>query len=116
MTDDQAAEQPAVLVYGIDLGTGKIRFERRYPGRAFTGLHENDRTPLVRGPDGCGWLFVDENLCRIHPSGDLETVREKFEYRGRMIWRGDTLYIYNGGRVYQRLFANVVRIPDLFTR
>jgi hypothetical protein len=27
---------------------------------------------------------------------------------------GKTLYIYNGGRVYNRLFANVVRIPNLF--
>lgn len=31
-----------------------------------------------------------------------------------MIWQGKTLYIYNGGRVYNRLSANVVRIPDLF--
>lgn len=113
--DDQD-EQPAVLVYGLDLDAGKTLFEKRHPGRAFTGLHDNDRTPVVRGPDGCGWLFVDEKLCRIQPDGELETVRDKFEYRGKMIWHGNTLYIYNGGRVYQRLFANVVRIPDLFAR
>jgi hypothetical protein len=57
---------------------------------------------------------VDEGLCRIHPDGTLETVRDQMEYRGKMIWHGKTLYIYNGGRVYNRLFANVVRIPDLF--
>ncbi|MFQ5810039.1 MAG: hypothetical protein ACE5JM_10510 [Armatimonadota bacterium] len=69
---------------------------------------------MLRGPDGCGWLFVDEALCRIHPDGTLETVRDAMEYRGKMVWQGKTLYIYNGGRVYSRLFANVVRIPDLF--
>jgi hypothetical protein len=31
-----------------------------------------------------------------------------------MLWHGKTLYIWNGGRVYSRLFANVARIPDLF--
>jgi len=102
------------LVYGVDLESGELFFEKKYPGRAFTGICRYDKTPVVRGPDGCGWLFVDEALCRIHPDGTLEKVRDRMEYRGKMIWQGKTLYIYNGGRVYQRLFANVVRIPDLF--
>jgi hypothetical protein len=113
-TDDSGGETHSTLVYGLDLASGKMLFEKRYPGRAFTGICEYDRTPLVRGSDGCGWLFLDEKLCRIHPDGTLETVREKMEYRGKMIWQGNTLYVYNGGRVYNRLFANVVRIPDLF--
>ena len=58
--------------------------------------------------------FVDEKLCRIHPDSTLETVRDQMKYRGKMIWQENTLYIYNGGRVYNRLFANVVRVPDLF--
>jgi hypothetical protein len=36
--------------------------------------------------------------------------------RGNMVWQGETLYIYNGGRVYNRLFANVVRTTNLFDR
>jgi hypothetical protein len=113
-TDEFERESHFTLVYGLDLSSGKMLFQKRYPGRAFTGICRYDRTPLVRGPDGCGWLFVDEKLCRIHPDGTLETVRDDIEYRGKMIWQGKTLYIYNGGRVYNRLFANVVRIPDLF--
>jgi len=113
-TDEHGHESHFTLVYGLDLNSGKMLFEKRYPGRALTGICEYDRTPLVRGPDGCGWLFVDEGLCRIHPDGTLEKVRDKMEHRGKMIWQGNTLYIYNGGRVYNRLFANVVRIPDLF--
>ncbi len=113
-TNELERESHFTLVYGLDLNSGKMLFQKRYPGRAFTGICQYDRTPLVRGPDGCGWLFVDEALCRIHPDGTLETVRDKIEYRGKMIWQGKTLYIYNGGRVYNRLFANVVRIPDLF--
>jgi hypothetical protein len=31
-----------------------------------------------------------------------------------MIWVGRTLYLYNGGRMYFRRFANVLRIRDLF--
>jgi len=113
-TDEYGREAHFTLVYGLDLNSGKMLFQKRHPGRAFTGICRYDRTPLVRGPDGCGWLFVDEGLCRIRPDGSLETVREVMEYRGKMIWQGRTLYIYNGGRVYNRLFANVVRIPDLF--
>ena len=44
----------------------------------------------------------------------LERVRERMDYRGKMVWQGNTLYLFNGGRVYNRLFANVVRIPNLF--
>ena len=104
----------STLVYGLDLATGKLAFEKRYPGRAFSGMCDYDRTPVVRGPDGCGWLFIDHALCRILPNGELERLREKLDCRGKLVWQGRTLYIYNGGRVYSRLFANVVRIPDLF--
>ena len=113
-TDELERESHVTLVYGLDLNSGKMLFQIRYPGRAFTGISQYDRTPLVRGPDGCGWLFVDKKLCRIHPNGTLEVVRDNMEYRGKTTWQGQTLYIYNGGRVYNRLFANVVRIPDLF--
>jgi hypothetical protein len=113
-TDELGRENHFTLVYGLDLNSGDLLFQKRYPGRAFTGICRYDRTPLVRGPDGCGWLFVDQSLCRIHPDGTLETVCDEMEYRGTMIWHDNVLYIYNGGRVYNRLFANVVRIPDLF--
>ena len=113
-TDDVGRTIHATLVYGVDLGTGKLAFEKRHPGRAFTGMCGYDRTPLVRGPDGCGWLFVDERLCRIHPDGALETVRDGMDHRGTITWHDDTLYLFNGGRAYSRLFPNVVRIPDLF--
>jgi hypothetical protein len=112
--DPDGGEADFTAVYGLDLDNGKMLYTKRYPGRAFTGICQYDRTPLVRGPDGCGWLFVDEKLCRIHPDGTLETVRDKMPYRGNMLWQGETLYIYNGGRVYNRQFANVVRIPNLF--
>jgi len=102
------------LVYGLDLETGKTLFEKRYPGRAFNGLLRSDRPPLVRGPDGCGWLFVDEDLCRIRPDGELERLRAMPETRGEMFFVGKTLYIYNGGRMYYRRFPNVVKIDNLF--
>lgn len=112
--DSNGREQDVTLVYGLDADSGKVLFQKRYPGRAFTGICRYDHTDVVRGPDGCGWLFVDQSLCRIHPDGTLESVRPQIDYRGKMLWHGKTLYIWNGGRVYSRLFANVVRIPDLF--
>lgn len=112
-TDEYGRKSNFTLVYGLDLKDGKMLYEKRYPGRPFTGVCAYDHTPIVRGPDGCGWLFVDDWLGRIHPDGTLEKVRQ-MDYRGNMIFQGRTLYIYNGGRVYHRLFANVVRIPNLF--
>lgn len=102
------------LVYGLDLETGATLFEKLHPGRAFNGMLRNDRPPLVVGPDGCGWLFVDEDLCRILPDGELERVRHMPGHRGQMFFMDDTLYIYNGGRIAYRLFSNVVKIEDLF--
>ena len=113
-TNELGQTTHTTLVCGVDLTTGQLAFEKRYRGRAFTGMCGYDRTPAVRGPDGCGWLFVDNRLCRIHPDGTLETVRDGMECRGTIVWRGETLYLFNGGRAYSRLFANVVRIPDLF--
>jgi len=113
-TDDTGREKHFTLVYGLDLATGQMLFSKRYPGRAFTGMCAYDHTDLVRGPDGCGWLFVDNALCRIHPDGTLERLRAAMPYRGKMLWQDKTLTIFNGGRVYNRRFANVVRIPDLF--
>ncbi len=101
-------------VAGLDLANGKVTFEKRYPGRAFAGISPYDKTPLVRGPDGCGWLFVDEWLCRLLPSGELEKIRKLPEYRGKIIFQDRTAYIHNGGRIYANRFANVVRIPNLF--
>jgi len=112
-TDEYGNKSYETLTYGLDLDTGKPTFEKRFKGKPFTGICPYWDTPLVRGPDGCGWLFVDEDLCRIHPDGELERIGP-CKWRGKMIWQGDTLYIYNGGRIYVRLFANVVRIRNLF--
>ena len=103
-----------VVVAGLDLSKGQVLFEKRHPGRPFSGISPYDKTPLVLGPDGNGWLFVDEWLCRLLPTGDLEKVRKLPEYRGTMLFQGKTLYIFNGGRVWSNRFANVVRIPNLF--
>ena len=104
----------STLVYGLDLESGKTLFEKKHAGRAFSGMLRNDRPPLVQGPDGCGWLFVDEDLCRIRPDGELERVRAMPGTRGQMFFMGKTLYIYNGGRIAYRRFPNVVKIEDLF--
>lgn len=112
-TDEYNRTKHFTLVYGLDLKTGKTTFEKKYPGRAFSGICVYDKPPLVRGPDGDGWLFVGEWLCRIHGNGNLEKIR-KMNDRGKMFFQGNTLYIYNGGRVRQRRFANVIKIKDLF--
>ena len=102
------------LVYGLDLQSGKTLFEKEHPGRAFNGMLFADRPPIVQGPDGCGWLFVDNDLCRILPNGEIEHVRAMPETRGQMFFVGETLYVYNGGRIFYRTFPNVVKIEDLF--
>lgn len=113
-TDEYGRVTNFTLVFGFDLEEEELIFEKRYPGKAFTGACGYDTTPMVRGPDGCGWLFVDEALCRIHSDGTLEVVRDNMDYLGHLVWRDSELYIYNGGRAYIGLFPNIVRIADMF--
>jgi fibronectin-binding autotransporter adhesin len=112
--DENGNTTYATMVAGLDLANGKVSFEKRHAGRPFTGISAYDKTPLVLGPDGCGWLFVDEWLCRLLPNGDLEKIRRLPEYRGKMFFQDKTLYLFNGGRVMSNRFANVIRIPNLF--
>lgn len=113
-SDEYGRTTHSISVAGLDLMNGWVTFEKRHRGRAFTGISGYDRTPLVLGPDGCGWLFVDDWLCRLLPDGDLEKIRKMPEYRGTVLFKDKTAYIHNSGRIYSNRFANVVRIPNLF--
>ncbi len=106
------------LVYRLDLATEKVAYQRTVPGNAFNGPTEFDfRGPDCRfciGPDGCGWLFVDKWLSRIHPEdGTVEKVLE-MPRGARLLFLGDDLYLYGGGRQFFGGFAQVLRIRSVF--
>ena len=108
------------ILYRADLESGRFAYVRRVKGRPFSGevegvdLKSGDRR-FPKAPDGCGWLFIGEDLCRIHPAdGRVERVIEKPPHKGRMFFIGNDLYIYNGGRQYYNGFAGVLRIRDIF--
>jgi len=107
------------LIYKVDVDRGEVLFRRRFDGRPFSGTTIFDLRTLDRslpvGPDGCAWLFIDEWLSRIHPDGTIQKIR-KMEHRGRLLFDGETLYVYNGGRAFWKYFSNVLRIRDLFQR
>lgn len=105
-------------VYKLNVRTGALLFRRELPGRFFTGASEMDLLgPDARfevGPDGCGWLFVDNAICRIHPDdGRLEKVFEMAQ-KGRLLFTGADLYVYNGGRVFFGGFSQLLRIGNVF--
>jgi len=103
----------------VDTSTGKVLHVKELAGKVFSGMTSADlksadrRFPL--SPDGCGWLFIDGDLCRINPAdGRVEKVVTNCEVRGMMFFVGDDLYIYNGGRQYFGGFAGISRIRRVF--
>ena len=103
----------------VELATDKVLYVKDVPGRVFSGMTGPDLAKadrrLTLGPDGCGWLFIDKDLCRIHPAdGRVEKVLANCAARGRMFFVGDDLYIYNGGRQYFGGFAGIMRVAGVF--
>lgn len=107
----------AALIYKMNIQTGEVLFQKWQPGRAFQGPLSSDygssAKEIVVGPDGCGWLCIDNNLVRVRPDGDVEHVLE-MPHGARMVFHGNDLYLYNGGRQWYGGFASVWRINDLF--
>ena len=105
------------LVYKMNVLTGEVLFARVHPGKAFAGMLPTDlktsAQSIESGPDGCGWLFIDRTLSRIHPSdGKIEKVME-CDIAGRMLFVGRDLYLYNGGRLFFEEFAGLKRIREV---
>jgi len=105
------------IVYKYDLAAGKLLLEKKVPGKAFNGpsyydYRSSDRHFCV-GPDGCGWLFIDNDLARIHPDGTVEKVA-RMDLPARMLFLGDDLYMFNGGRQEFGGFSNILRVRDVF--
>jgi hypothetical protein len=106
------------LLYKLDVTSGQVIFQKTIPGRAFTGPLEfdfnSDDRRFCLGPDGCGWLFIDKTLTRIHPEdGRVEKVLD-LEHGGRLLFLGEDLYIYSGGRQFFGGFSQLLRLKDVF--
>lgn len=107
------------MIYRINVGTGEILSDNRIQGRAFAGPTEYDYRALdrelVAGPDGCGWLFIDNYLTRIHPDGSAEKIME-MDSAARILFLVDDLYLYGGGRQFFGGFSQILRIKNVFRR
>jgi len=111
---DPNVEIHEFLVHRADLKTGKVVYEQKHPGKAFTGPIPTDRfDEFCVGPDGCGWLFIDNYLSRVHPDGTVEKVLQ-MKHGARILFLGDDLYLYNGGRQFFGGFSQVLRIRSVF--
>lgn len=116
--DEQGVRLPIGVLYKINVNTGETDYVKTIDGKVFNGVLKVDLQSgdqrFAQGPDGCGWLFVDEYLTRIDPrDGRVDRIM-KMEKRGRMFFAGEDLYIYNGGRQFFGGFAGIIRIRDLF--
>jgi hypothetical protein len=118
--DDQGKDIKEFLVYRIGLATEKVAYQNKAPGNAFNGPTEWDfKGPDSRfcvGPDGCGWLFIDRWLTRIRPQdGRVEKLLE-LKQGARLLFLGDDLYLYGGGRQFFGGFSQVLRIRKVFAQ
>ena len=118
--DEKTGEAAHVtFVYRLDVETGKVLSQKQMPGRAFAGPRGSDFGGVDReiaiGPDGCGWFFIDKTLVRITPDGAIEKVKA-MPHGARILWVGDDLYFYNGGRQWYGGFASIWRMANVFGR
>ena len=105
------------LLLKLDLETGELLLKKKLDGKVFNGPSRWDFRKIDQrfclGPDGCGWLFIDNRLTRIHPDGTVEKLQE-LKHTGQLFFIGEDLYIYNGGRDVFGGFAGVLRIKGVF--
>ena len=118
--DKDAKDVDAGCLSLVNIRTGEVEYVEALSGRVFSGMTSVDLkredARFCTGPDGCGWLFIDGWLTRIHPSdGRVEKIMA-MKQRGRMFFVGDDLYIYNGGREYFNGFAGILRVSSVFAR
>jgi len=106
------------VVVVVDTIAGRIVRDHVFDGRPYAGPMEYDMKShdrcLPKGPDGCGWLFVDDALSRVHPDGRLEAVKTMADSRGRLLWLGEDLYIYNGGHESYGVMTHLFRLRNVF--
>ena len=117
---NDATEKPSGCLCLVNATTGAVEYVKTIEGHVFSGATsvdlKSEDARFAPGPDGCGWLFIDEYLARIVPGdGAVERVM-KMKDRGRMFFVGDDLYIYNGGREYFNGFAGILRIRNVLAR
>jgi hypothetical protein len=116
-TDGEKHPERGVVAV-VDMVAGRLIRDGVFDGRPYAGPMEYDMKShdrnLPKGPDGCGWLFVDDALTRVHPDGRLEMVKSMPSSRGRLLWAGEDLYIYNGGHESFGAMTNLVRIGNVF--
>ena len=117
---EDGTEKPSGRLCLVNTTTGAVEYVKTIEGRVFNGMTSVDLNSadarFAPGPDGCGWLFIDEYLSRIVPSdGTVEKIM-KMKDRGRMFFVGDDLYIYNGGRENFNGFAGILRIRNVLAR
>ena len=120
MDAEDGARKAAGRLCLINTATGEVEYVKIIEGRVFSGMTSVDLkgedARFCAGPDGCGWLFIDEWLSRIDPrDGSVEKIMQ-MKQRGRMFFVGDDLYIYNGGRQFFNGFAGILRIRNMFAR
>jgi outer membrane protein assembly factor BamB len=113
----QGVTKHRAVLYKANLRTGEVLWKKTAEGRFLAGPLEGDFPAgdrrITLGPDGCGWLFVDQTLSRIHPDdGKVEAVLQ-CDVAGRLLFIGRDLYLYNGGRQYFGGFAGIKRIRSV---
>jgi hypothetical protein len=107
------------IVYKYDVEKEKLIAKKTVPGEAFNGPcywdYKSNSRRFAPGPDGCGWLFIDNWLTRIHPDTTVEKILE-LDTPGHMVFSGNDLYLYNGGRQMWGGWASLKRIRNVLAK
>ena len=84
---------PKSRVYKFDLQAGKLVFAKDLDGKMFGNVRGYDRR-VIKGPDGCVWLYINETICRINPAdGGVERILDAPPAGNLLFFQGN-LYIY----------------------
>lgn len=115
--DEHGKQHFKSLLYKYDIAADRLVFSEEITGKAFNGPsffdYQSNHRRFSLGPDGCGWLFIDFDLTRIHPDGTVETVL-RMDVPGQILFLGNDILLYNGGRQSWGGFSNIRRIKNIY--
>ena len=101
ITQDPDDPKKSTVLYGVDVLSGKVLFQKKIPFRLAVGVKSNQREPFDYrlGPDGWVWTFINNRLVRINPDNAEIEVLGRVKRGGKIAFSGNDIYLSNDARL-----------------